>query len=127
MVAFTYAVDMELPSSEAFPCLVSAVRGGKLSEQELDAEVARVLSAKFYAGLFEDPFVDENGAASEAGNKERAQLARQVADEALVLLKNDGNAVPLDSAKVETRAVIGPDGNKMRIGIDVLRLTFEEE
>ena len=116
ILAFRSGVDMELPSPDAFPALVSAVRSGKITEQELDEAVARVLSAKFRAGLFENPYVDEDRAEREVGNKQRDPLARQVADEAIVLLKNDGHALPLNPAQIKTLAVIGPNGNKMRIG-----------
>ena len=116
ILALKSGVEMELPSPSAFPSLVFAVKGGKISEQDLNEAVARVLSAKFRAGLFEHPFVDEDRAVSEVGNRDRGKLARQVADEAIVLLKNDSNTLPLDAAKIRTLAVIGPNGNKMRIG-----------
>src|SRR5579859_8191683 len=105
LLAFKSGVDIEAPTAVAFPSLVSAVQSGKLSEQELDGAVARVLSAKFRAGLFEHPFVDEDRAAREVGSQTRSKLARQVADESIVLLKNDGNALPLDAGKIKTVAV----------------------
>jgi beta-glucosidase len=78
--------------------------------------VGRVLTAKFRAGLFEHPYVDEDRAVAELGNKEHAKLARQVADEAIVLLKNKDNLLPLDPTKIKTLAVIGPNGKKERLG-----------
>ena len=78
--------------------------------------MGRVLTAKFRAGLFEHPYVDEDRAAKEVGNKEHAKLARQVADEAIVLLQNKNNILPLDPAKIKTLAVIGPNGKKERLG-----------
>jgi beta-glucosidase len=116
ILAFESGVDMELPSPSAFPGLVSAVQTGKVSEQDLDNAVTRVLTAKFRAGLFEHPYVDEERAAREVGNKQRADLARQVADEAIVLLKNEGNVLPLEASKFITLAVIGPNANKVRTG-----------
>jgi beta-glucosidase len=116
LLAFKSGVDMELPAASGFPSLVAAVETGKLSEKELDEAVGRVLTAKFRAGLFEHPFVDEDRAAAQVGNKEHGKLARQVADEAIVLLKNKGNILPLDAAKIKTLAVIGPNGQKERLG-----------
>jgi len=116
VLALKSGVDMELPSATGFPALVDAVKTGKLSEKELDEVVGRVLSAKFRAGLFEHPYVDENRAAVEVGNMEHAKLARQVADEAIVLLKNKENILPLDTARIKTLAVIGPNGKKERLG-----------
>jgi len=49
---------MELPEPVAYPSLIKAVHTGKLSESELDDAVARVLTAKFNAGVFEHPLVD---------------------------------------------------------------------
>jgi beta-glucosidase len=116
LLAFKSGVDMELPAASAFPALVAAVQAGKLSEKELDEAVGRVLTAKFRAGLFEHPYVDEDRAASEVGNKEHAKLARRVADESIVLLQNKDNLLPLDPAKIKTLAVIGPNGKKERLG-----------
>jgi beta-glucosidase len=116
ILALKSGVDMELPSPSAFPSLVSAVQAGKISEQNVNDAVARVLAAKFRAGLFEHPYVDEDRAAREVGNKERAGLARRVADESIVLLKNEGNLLPLDASKIKTLAVIGPNANKVRTG-----------
>lgn len=115
-LAFRSGLDMELPSAVGFPALVDAVKSGKVSEQELNEAVGRVLSAKFRAGLFEHPYVDVDRAVAEVGNKQHAKLARQVADEAIVLLQNKGNLLPLDAKKIKTLAVIGPNGNKERLG-----------
>jgi beta-glucosidase len=92
------------------------VQAGKVSQQRLDEAVGRVLAAKFRAGLFEHPYVDEDRAAKEVGNKDHAKLVRQVADEAIVLLQNKNNLLPLDAAKFKTIAVIGPNGKKERLG-----------
>jgi beta-glucosidase len=116
VLAFKSGVDMELPSPVGFPALVDAVKTGDISEADLNEAVERVLSAKFRVGLFEHPFVDEDRAAHEVGNKEHAELARQVADESIVLLQNKGNALPLDPNGIKTLAVIGPNGKKERLG-----------
>jgi len=116
LLAFKSGLDMELPTPAGYPSLVAAVKDGKLSEKELDEAVGRVLSAKFRAGLFERPYADEERAATEVGSKEHAKLARKVADEAIVLLQNKGNVLPLDPSKIKTLAVIGPNGKKERLG-----------
>jgi beta-glucosidase len=115
-LALKSGVDMELPSPAAFPSLVLAVRSGRVSEKQLDESVARVLTAKFQAGLFEHAYVDEDRAAREVGSEQRNALARQVADESIVLLKNSDHLLPLDPAKIRTLAVIGPNADKVRIG-----------
>jgi beta-glucosidase len=116
VLAFKSGVDMELPSRIGFPALVDALKTGVIPERDLDEAVGRVLSTKFRAGLFEHPYVDEDRAAEVVGNKDHATLARQVAEESIVLLQNNGDVLPLDPAKIRTLAVIGPNGKKERLG-----------
>ena len=116
VLALKAGVDMELPMPAGYPGLVDAVKSAKVATSELDESVSRVLSAKFRAGLFENPYVDEQRAAAEVGSKSNIPLARKVADEAVVLLQNKNNILPLDLAKIKVLAVIGPNGNKQRLG-----------
>ncbi len=114
--AFNAGLDIETPNAPGFAALVDAVKAGKVSEQAVDAAVARVLALKFRAGLFEHPFVDESQTAAVVGAKTHAALARKVADEAMVLLKNENNLLPLDATRIKTLAVIGPNADKVRLG-----------
>jgi len=116
VLAFNSGLDMELPFPMAFPALVEAVQSRKVRQQALDAAVARVLTAKFKAGLFEHPFTDPERAKRELGADAHAALARKVADEAIVLLKNDGKLLPLDEHNIKTLAVIGPNADTRRLG-----------
>jgi beta-glucosidase len=116
VLALNAGVDMELPSPSGYTDLGTAVREGKVSAKDLDAAVARVLTAKFRAGLFEHPYSDPERVTEVVGSKQHGEFARKVADEAIVLLKNKGNALPLDPAKIKTLAVIGPNANKKRLG-----------
>ncbi len=116
LLALKSGVDMELPTPSGFPLLVDAAKSGKLPIKDLDDAVSRVLTAKFRAGLFEHPYVDEDRAAVEVGNKANIPLARESADKAIVLLQNKKNILPLDVSKIKTIAVIGPNGNKKRLG-----------
>jgi len=116
LLAFRSGVDMELPEPSAYPSLIDAVRTGKISEEELDVTVGRVLAAKFNAGLFEHPLVDTGRAAREVGTADHGKLARKVADEAIVLLKNQNGVLPLNVESLKTIAVIGPNANKERLG-----------
>jgi beta-glucosidase len=116
VLALESGVDMELPTPSGFPGLVQAAKSGRIPMKDLDDAVGRVLTAKFRAGLFEHPYVDEERAAAEVGAKENIPLARQAADEAIVLLQNKSNILPLDPSKIKTLAVIGPNGNKERLG-----------
>jgi beta-glucosidase len=116
VLAFKSGVDMELPEPSTYPSLVEAVKLGKISEAELDERVARVLSAKFQAGLFDRPLIDTSRAERDVGTAEHVKLARKVADEAIVLLKNENDLLPLNPVSIKTLAVIGPNANKERLG-----------
>ena len=70
-----------------------------------------VLQLKFDLGLFENPYVDEVLAEAEVGTEENAQLAKQVALESAVLLKNDG-ILPFGE-QIKKVAVIGPNVDNM--------------
>ena len=116
VLALNSGVDMELPSPSGYTDLAAAVRKGRVATKDLDAAVARVLTAKFRAGLFEHPYSDPQRAVEVMGSKQHGEFARKVADESIVLLKNKDNALPLDPAKIKTLAVIGPNANKKRLG-----------
>ena len=116
VLAINSGVDMELPAPSGYADLAASVRAGKVSMKDLDAAVARVLTIKFRAGLFEHPISDPDKAAAIVGSKDHIQLARRVANEAIVLLQNKNNALPLDAGKIKTLAVIGPNANKKRLG-----------
>lgn len=114
--AFNAGLDIETPNAAGFPALVDAVRSGKVRQQDVDEAVARVLTLKFRAGLFEHPFTDVNPASSVSETKASTLLARKVADESIVLLKNQDKLLPLDPAKIKSLAVIGPNADKVRLG-----------
>jgi beta-glucosidase len=103
-------VDMDMEGNLYGTVIASQVRSGKIPESVVDEAVRRILRVKFALGLFDHPYVDA-GPAYEA-TPERRAVARKVADETMVLLKNDsvegiGNLLPLTS-KNKTVALIGP-------------------
>jgi beta-glucosidase len=86
-----------------------------IDQRAVDKAVARVLRAKFELGLFEHPYVDPEAAARWNGHPSHRELARQAAREAIVLLKNRNNVLPLKKT-ISSIAVIGPDAADMRLG-----------
>ncbi len=83
---------------EAGPIL-AAVRQGLLSEARIDESVRRILTLKFQLGLFDDPFVDEQNARSVVGNSEWQIEADRAQRESQILLRNEGNLLPLPAGK----------------------------
>lgn len=94
---------------------LEAVEEGLVSEAVIDDAVARVLTAKFDIGLFEDPMSDPSAAARLANSKDHRDLARETARASLVLLENHDRTLPLSSA-VSSVAVIGVDAAEARQG-----------
>jgi beta-glucosidase len=92
-----------------------AVQRGLVSPAVIDAAVARVLRVKFELGLFEQPYVDPDRAASVNGHADHRALARDAARASIVLLKNDRAILPL-SAATKSVAVIGVDADEARLG-----------
>ena len=112
--AFLAGVDIEL--GHCFASLVDEVGAGRVPEARLDKAVWRVLVAKFRLGLFENPYVDLNKAIEVTGCAAHRELAIEAALKAMVLLKNDGNLLPLDSSRLRRLAVIGPNAGYLRLG-----------
>jgi beta-glucosidase-like glycosyl hydrolase len=105
--ALKAGLDVELPTSESYMHgLEVALARGELEMSVIDRAVERVLRQKFRLGLFEEDF-DGGDPPRELRRPRDAAVARQVAEQSLVLLKNDG-VLPLDP---QTRriAVIGPN------------------
>jgi beta-glucosidase len=107
-------VDVELPEPEGFAHLTEDVEAGRLPISLLDQAVSRTLRAKFQLGLFEHPYVDLARLQPET-DADRA-LARRAAEQAIVLLKNEGGLLPLDPSRIGSIAVIGPNASTCRLG-----------
>jgi beta-glucosidase len=116
LLAFKAGVDLEAPDPGGFANLKPFVAQGKISVSEIDEKVTRILIAKFRLGLFEDPYVDANKAEEIVGSAQKRAVALRAAHEAMVLLKNNNNFLPLDKTKVKTIALIGPNAAKCLIG-----------
>ncbi len=114
--ALAAGVDYDLSDGSVYGTLIDQVRKGKIPQSEVDQAVARVLTAKFRLGLFENPYVDPDYAQHITNSPEHRQLALKAAQEAIVLLKNQGNLLPLNLAKLKTIAVIGPNAADVHLG-----------
>lgn len=108
--AIRAGIDMEMSGVMFGKHLVEAVRSGQLEEEVLDRAVRRVLTLKFRLGLFERPYADPERAEQVIGSTEHVELARKLASEGVVLLKNKDGVLPL-SADAGTIAVIGPNAD----------------
>ncbi|WP_114521730.1 glycoside hydrolase family 3 N-terminal domain-containing protein [Altererythrobacter sp. ZODW24] len=117
-MALEAGVDVDLPSGISFSTLGKQVTGGKVSMAAIDQAVTRLLTMKFNAGLFENPFATLAPALKSNG-PEGIALARKTAEKSLILLKNEGVlplAMPAAGSAKPTIAVIGPNSDVARLG-----------
>jgi beta-glucosidase len=107
-------IALELPETNCYgQPLLAALECGEIEESLIDEAVRQVLTAKFDLGLFEQPFVPVDAVEAIYTAQDAADLAREIADQSLVLLKNDGEVLPLPKG-LGTLAVIGPNADAGR-------------
>jgi beta-glucosidase len=127
--AVAAGVDLEMAISDpAYAHLPEALQAGAVSEDVLDASVRRILETKLRLGLFGNPYVDEDGAHEVLADPEHRQVARVAAERSAVLLRNNGNLLPLDIERLTSVAVIGPlaDSRRDTLGPWVFDFDLEE-
>jgi beta-glucosidase len=115
-LALEAGVDAELPDPDCYPALLRLVKEGKVPVALIDRAVARNLRAKFLLGLFENPYVDPERAARVTNSAAHRALAAVAARRSITLLKNEGNLLPLDRARLKSVAVIGPNAERAHLG-----------
>ena len=112
-IAINAGIDMSMdPYSVEFCILLKElVNEGKVSMSRIDDAVRRILRAKYRLGLFEQPNTGGKGF-EKFGSDEFAKASLMAAEESEVLLKNEGNILPL--AKGKKILLTGPNANQMR-------------
>jgi beta-glucosidase len=114
-LALEAGLDVELPASHCYgEPLRHAVESGLVDVALVDAAVSRLLRMKLQLGLFEHPYVDAGAAAAVFDTPAQRALARRLAQKSMVLLKNDGDLLPLDKS-IASIAVIGPSADSARL------------
>ncbi len=113
-LALKAGVDMDMQGSVYATQLKKLVEDKKIPVKLIDDAVMRVLEAKYKLGLFDDPYryCDTQRAARVIMNPEFLQTARETAQKSIVLLRNEGNVLPLK--KGQTIALLGPLGDSQR-------------
>lgn len=114
--ALDAGVDMELPDAEGWSTLAAMVKAGQVPQAQIDNAVRRILTMKFQMGLFENPYADARTAEARTATPDAIALAREAAVRSMVLLKNKGNLLPLDPAKVGKMLVVGTHARDTPIG-----------
>lgn len=100
------------PDSYVLP-LRELIKEGKLDMKTVDSRVRDILRVKFLVGLFDSPYQTQLQEADKVVNDEENQkVALQASREAIVLLKNQNNLLPLDFSKLKRIAVCGPNADE---------------
>lgn len=107
-LALKAGIDMDMVGEGFLKTLKQSLQEKKITAAEIDAACRRVLEAKYKLGLFKNPYkyCDEGRAKSEIFTDANRKIAREIAAHSFVLLKNEGNTLPLK--KSGTIALIGP-------------------
>lgn len=89
----------------------NAVRQGKVKETDIDKSLKYLYTVLMRLGFFDGSPQYKSLGKKDICSDENIELAAEAAREGIVLLKNDHNTLPLNSAKVKTVAVVGPHAN----------------
>lgn len=110
-LALKAGVDIDLGAIAYGDHLKNALNGGRITIEDIDKAVKNVLKLKFEMGLFENPYINVKDAEKNVHNSKHIELARKVAQESIILLKND-DILPL-SKNTKSIAVIGPNADNI--------------
>ena len=107
-------MDMHMHGPKFADAIVKAVNEGKIDESRVDEACAKILTAKFKLGLFENPFVDEKLQDEVVFSNEHQATALNAARKSITLLKNNG-LLPLDTSKHKRIFISGPNADNETI------------
>ena len=113
-LALKAGVDMDMVGEGYLTTLKKSLQEGKIKQQDIDIACRRILEAKYKLGLFDDPYrnINEERAARDIMTTENRAAAKTIAEHSFVLLKNEGQVLPLK--KGGTIALIGPLADNQR-------------
>lgn len=117
-VAKSLNAGCDFSDKEFMEYIPAAVKKGLLSEERLNEALYRVMRTRFLLGEFDPPSMVPYSSISPAviGCEAHRQLALKTAQEAIVLLSNRNNTLPLDKTNIKTIAVIGPHADVFTAG-----------
>src|SRR5574344_505977 len=120
-------LDMHMHGTEWQDDVCQLVREGKIYESRIDESVRRILKIKFQLGLFEHPFMDAKNCQKIINNPEHKATALNASRNSIVLLKNEGNILPLDASKYKKVLVTGINADDQNIMGDWSELQPDEK
>ncbi|MFX0069771.1 MAG: beta-glucosidase [Candidatus Hermodarchaeota archaeon] len=110
--AVNAGLSLEMPAAIKFKkkTLRKEFSEGKFSEETLNENIRRLLRVMILTGLFDNKSTIPRGSRN---TPEHQNLARNIAEEGIVLLKNEGNLLPLNINKIKKIAIIGPNSDQV--------------
>ncbi|MBO7608600.1 MAG: glycoside hydrolase family 3 C-terminal domain-containing protein [Muribaculaceae bacterium] len=118
VLAMNAGLDLECADNVYTKPLLNAYHDYRVTDADIDSAAYHLLRGRFLLGLFDDPNANPYNKISPdvVGCKEHQQLALETARQSLVLLKNESNMLPLDSKKIKSIAVVGPNAAHCEFG-----------
>lgn len=115
--AIEAGVDCEVPAGICFTSLLAQAKSGKVSMHAIDRAAGNILRAKIRLGLLDGfSYADPDQAERVTNCSAHRELALRAAREAIVLLKNEQDLLPLDITEIRAIAVIGPNAADLHLG-----------
>lgn len=114
--ALIAGVELDQASGENYRLIPELVKKNPGLIKYVDQAVARILRYKFELGLFENPYITEEGIAQNCNLPASKQLAYEAAAQGIVLLKNENNFLPLSETQFKNIALIGAHADNMVLG-----------
>lgn len=97
---------MPMNEETTVDAIEAAVLNGKISKERIDKSVEKILKTKEWLGLFENKYVSEQDIYKSINTSEANELARQIADESITLVKDDNNSLPAKDLAGKHTAII---------------------
>ncbi len=107
-MAVRAGMDVDLYSDLAYALLPEMAKQDAGLEKYIDRSVRQVLRTKFILGLFDQPYIDVDEVRQGVRATSSLELAKQMDEESITLLKNEGNLLPLNKMNVSKVALLGP-------------------
>lgn len=107
-------MDMHMHGPGFQEGVMQLLKENRLSETHVNEACARILETKFKLGLFENPYTDLDKTKKVVFNSEHQKMALKLAEQSIVLLKNDG-ILPLDLKKYKNILVTGPNADSQSL------------
>jgi len=104
--------------SKTISAIENAVNNGSISEDVIDNAVRKILNAKNWLKLNENKFTDEDKVSQIVNSDDAKKISRQIADESLTLVKNDGSIVPFYNASEQTCLIVSLNNGNEKANSD---------